>query len=460
MSQSVSASAEASSSRRTPIRSLRQPALLNIATRNDAGGLEPPSHSDAVALRMAMDRKVQWRRKGEKWMDRLCEGTVDPEEFKRGVSFVYSRLMLLCPCTKLDTSPTKMWPTPLYTTFGRVNADPQAKYLEHHQYLETLHERHLNGHCSYPLCYNPPSAPYTSKPRISISVARRAIEQKEGNAEDGFCSRACKIRSRYLQDQMKEGTGLRGKNWQVEILEVGPETGRAEKSGKAVKARENGGRPQGVAVVEPELRRPQNGNGVSTNLVPGGSTQEDASPTNQLPTPPKAPLPNIEASSSPTNGQADTSLPSPSPKFIPKPLIKRPPPKIAPPAPTYPPQPQSKLDDLLAGLVIVERPTQAPPSPSTETASTPPPAPPVSLPAKPSSARASSSLISTPLKLATTLISASRLSGPVPQLAEDSDGESELSEWEMEMDGFGALGEEEKMLFEEMRKAREMVETG
>lgn len=78
---------EAGPSRRTPIRSLRQPALLKIATRNDAGGLEPPAHSDAVALRLATDRKIQWRRKGERWMDRLCEGTVSPEEFKRAVSF-------------------------------------------------------------------------------------------------------------------------------------------------------------------------------------------------------------------------------------------------------------------------------------------------------------------------------------------------------------------------------------
>lgn len=86
---SISASAEAGPSRRTPIRSLRQPALLKIATRNDAGGLEPPSHSDAVALRMAMERKVQWRRKGERWMDRICEGTVGKEEFKRGVSLIF-----------------------------------------------------------------------------------------------------------------------------------------------------------------------------------------------------------------------------------------------------------------------------------------------------------------------------------------------------------------------------------
>lgn len=84
----MSASDQAGPSRPTPVRSLRHPALLSVVTRNDAGGLEPPSQSDAVALRAAMQRKVEWRRKGERWMDRFCEETVGKEEFKRGVSTV------------------------------------------------------------------------------------------------------------------------------------------------------------------------------------------------------------------------------------------------------------------------------------------------------------------------------------------------------------------------------------
>ncbi|KAI9638427.1 uncharacterized protein MKK02DRAFT_42818 [Dioszegia hungarica] len=403
---STSASAEAGPSRRTPIRSLRQPALLNIATRNDAGGLEPPSHSDAVALRLAMDKKVQWRRKGERWMDRLCEGTVGSDEFKRG-----------------------------------------AKYLEHHQYVETLHERHLNSLCSYPLCSNGPAAPYTSKPRWSISAKRREIKEKEGNEEEGFCSRACKVRSGYVEEQMREGAGLRGDKWRVELLE----------EIQAIKTK-GGGPDKGQASLA--TSRTSDGSGGSAN---GGTSRTTSSPS-EHPTgadyPPAATTPSQPVSAPPASAAPlATTLPSETQR-----PSRRPPPKVAPPAPTHPPQPQSKLDDLLANLTIVERPTLPPPteagSTSTSSAAATPPPPPANKVSKPSaaSARASSSLIATPVKLATTLISASRLAGPVPQLEADTDEESDISDWEVEMDGFNGLGEEEKRLFEEMREARELAD--
>lgn len=46
----------------------------------------------------------------------------------------------------------------------------------------------------------------------------------------------------------------------------------------------------------------------------------------------------------------------------------------------------------------------------------------------------------------------------MPQLEADTDEESDISDWEVEMDGFNGLGEEEKRLFEEMREARELAD--
>lgn len=85
---SIPPQAEAGPSRSipTPIRTLRAPHLLTVAQRNDAGGLEPPSQSDAVAYRDAMRRKVELRRRGDKWMERFCEGEIGRDEFKKGVS--------------------------------------------------------------------------------------------------------------------------------------------------------------------------------------------------------------------------------------------------------------------------------------------------------------------------------------------------------------------------------------
>ena len=86
MSSIASSSNQAGPSRRTPVRTLRQPALLNVATRDGTGELQPQKQNDTDSFRSAMDKKVDWRRRGERWMDKMCEGTLGNEEVKRGVS--------------------------------------------------------------------------------------------------------------------------------------------------------------------------------------------------------------------------------------------------------------------------------------------------------------------------------------------------------------------------------------
>jgi hypothetical protein len=81
-----SSSAGPSRSRPTPTRTLRQPHSLSVAQRDHSGALDPSSVSDVAAYEQAMRRKVELRRKGDKWAERLSEGVVDEDEFRRGVS--------------------------------------------------------------------------------------------------------------------------------------------------------------------------------------------------------------------------------------------------------------------------------------------------------------------------------------------------------------------------------------
>lgn len=76
------------SGRPTPIRSLRQPHALNVAHRDTYGVLAPESQgtSDAAAYKAALTRKLELRKKGDQWADRMSEGAVSEVEFRKGVS--------------------------------------------------------------------------------------------------------------------------------------------------------------------------------------------------------------------------------------------------------------------------------------------------------------------------------------------------------------------------------------
>lgn len=97
-------------SRPAPTRTLRQPHALNVAQRDTFGVLSSDSASmqgdgsgdevgvvgeavtDAQAYRDAMARKVELRRKGDKWVDRMCEGVVSEADFRKGVRPIFSPL--------------------------------------------------------------------------------------------------------------------------------------------------------------------------------------------------------------------------------------------------------------------------------------------------------------------------------------------------------------------------------
>lgn len=88
------------------------------------------------------------------------------------------------------------------------------------QYGEVEHERHLNGLCSYPLCANKPAAPYRAQKRFQISARAKTIKEVEGNAEEGFCSKRCRIKSQWVRENLgSEAAWLRGKVAPLELLE-------------------------------------------------------------------------------------------------------------------------------------------------------------------------------------------------------------------------------------------------
>ncbi|KAK4687530.1 RNA polymerase II-associated protein 2, partial [Tremellales sp. Uapishka_1] len=150
-------------SRPTPSRTLRQPHLLSVASRESSGRLTQPFNDDHDSLRRTLTHKVKLQRKLEKWMDVLMESTVDLATFKRACSL-----------------------------------------FQPYNYREILHERHLNARCSYPLCANPPRRPYTSNRQIAISTSSRTIREVEGNEEDGYCSRICGTKSEWVERNLKD----------------------------------------------------------------------------------------------------------------------------------------------------------------------------------------------------------------------------------------------------------------
>ena len=236
-----------------------------------------------------------------------------------------------------------------------------------------------------------------------ISTARRTISGKEGNEKDGFCSRRCEGRCRWVERQLgEEAAWLSGKREELELRE------------------------------EVEERR-----GLGTTEV-GPTKTAKMSVLDVTPDPLQTPSKDSEVAP-----PAAPSLPSESATHDPLPL-----------------------SDLLASLAIHEHPTPSslPPAPSLDIPSIlPQPVfrdkafsqPSSQLAAK----RAPSSLLAPPTRLTSTLLSASRQMGPMPSAADsdDQDGEPSEEEWEKAM-GWGGEDEEARELFEEARKAREIME--
>lgn len=280
------------------------------------------------------------------------------------------------------------------------------------------------------------------------------------------------VRSGYVGEQLEEGAGVRGGGWRLELLEeiqegqesaygtmnthVSRNPSRTTKQNGAgaipvsnspdsasIRTSTALAHPQSIMATPPDQSDQRRSEGKISMLTD--------SPTNRA-----ASLEKIEQSAVANGNQAITRATSTI-----RSGSRRPPPSRAAPVPPPPPEAKSQLEDLLANLKIYERPTTSPLVISSASHQPiqpePEPTPDPRGTTTATTSRAASSLIATPSKLANTLITASRGIGPVPQLAEDSDSDSELSEWEVEMDAFGGLGEEEKRLFEEMREAREMM---
>lgn len=88
------------------------------------------------------------------------------------------------------------------------------------QYGEVEHERHLNGLCSYPLCENAPSAPYRAHKRFQINSRARSIKEVEGNADEGFCSKRCRVKSQWVRENLgSEAAWLRGKVAPLDLID-------------------------------------------------------------------------------------------------------------------------------------------------------------------------------------------------------------------------------------------------
>lgn len=263
------------------------------------------------------------------------------------------------------------------------------------------HERHLNSLCSYPLCPRPPSEPFRSGRRFRISTTNRSITEVEGNKEEGFCSKGCRVRSEWVRRKLEEAGSVlaRGgsKDWNIELVED--------------------------LDLNLDLDLDKSGNRPKTTAR---APAAEPTPQARIVSPPKAKL-------STTVGPALNG------------------------SPEVPP-------DLLAGLTIHERPTprSAPAPPSTIA---PTPAMSLAASSSPSktSKRAPSAIMGEQSKLAQTVLKASKAINPEPQINPDSEDEGEHAEieWEKEMGlgwgGGGGESESEGDLWQAMREAQELA---
>ncbi|TXT08790.1 hypothetical protein VHUM_02918 [Vanrija humicola] len=326
---------------------------LGVAERATA-----PAQSDAASLRRALERRAELARRADKWLDRLMEDVVDRDAFQRALSYVHAK-----------------------------------------QYAEAEHERHLNGLCAYPMCPNPPAAPYRAQRRFVVSTRNRSITETEGNADEAFCGGRCRARGGWVRSTLgTEAAWIRGRVEPLTLLEDLEARGEVRWGGRRGDVLER-------VAAEPAAA-------AAATTAPAASTPPPDLIANlsiyERPTPTTKPLPPS------LGGGGDAARPAPAP------------------APAHAPAP--------APL----------PLPRSAAAPTPPRR----------AAGASSMISSSSTKLASTLLAAAKALPPGVQDAADSDDESSASEedWAKEM-GWGQ-GRDVDALFDEARAAREMLEGG
>ncbi|KAL1406136.1 hypothetical protein Q8F55_007819 [Vanrija albida] len=393
-----------------PTRTLKQPMSLGVAEGSTRTG-----PTDAAALRRSLERRAELARRADKWMDRLMEEVVERVAFQRGLSYIHGK-----------------------------------------QYAEVEHERHLNGLCAYPPCPNPPAAPYSAARRFVVSTRRRTITETEGNADQAFCGARCRARSAWVGRTLgTEAAWIRGKVSPLQLLEELEERGEVRWGGRRGDVLERVARPADDTVtasaIEPEP--------AATAPAEGYAVDEAAAPpaVDEPPAPPPA---------------VATPLPPAAAAAPPKPTARAPQalaPSLSPAPPPAGPQP---VHDLIASLVISERPTPAtkPLPPSLTLAAPPdPPAPapaPAALPLPLPQARgtppprraagASSMISSSSTKLASTLLAAAK--ALPPGLQDESDAESSASEEDWAKDMGWGKGADVDALFDQARAARDLLD--
>ncbi|OWZ33188.1 hypothetical protein C351_05419 [Cryptococcus neoformans c8] len=345
--------------------------------------ISPPGGEDAEALKRAAIRKAQLQRRVERWMDKLMEETVDRATFKKTVPHF--------------TPP---------------------------QYLEITHERHLNSLCSYPVCPNPPYRPYSSSRRFVISTRARTIKPKEGNEEEGYCSKKCKAKSGWIEGKLdREAVWLRGKVEDIELLEELEERGEVDLEAMMKEEPKTATRKDSIAKATP-------------SPVP-----KPALPPKQIISNLKQPLAS-EASVPPPSANAVTTL------IESLTIHERPISSVA----LVPPS--------LSGRVDHSTSIHALPAVEPQPLPLPQPQPQSSLSSharrNPNSLLSPSSTLTRSLLSATNSIPAAAISQSSPHGDDSEEEESEASEWEKEM-SFGEETEEVKGWFEEAMAAREML---
>ncbi|KIR56965.1 hypothetical protein I315_00124 [Cryptococcus gattii Ru294] len=347
--------------------------------------IAPAGGEDAEALKRAAIRKAQLQRRVERWMDKLMEETVDRATFKKSVSHF----------------------TPL-------------------NYLEITHERHLNSLCSYPVCPNPPYRPYSSSRRFVISTRARTIKPKEGNEEEGYCSKKCKARSGWVEGKLdREAVWLRGKVDNIELLEELEERGEVDL--------------EAMMKEEPRMANRRE----STARATPSPVPKPALPPKQIISNPKQPL----ASESPAPAPSANAVTSLIESLT---IHERPIPSVAP-APASPSGPADHPTSSQVPPAVESQPQPLPlPQPQPQSS--------LSTHARrnPNSLLSTSSTLTRSLLSATNSIPAASISQSSRHGDDSEEEESEVSEWEREM-SFGEETEEVKGWFEEAMAAREML---
>ncbi|KAL7420854.1 hypothetical protein Q5752_004807 [Cryptotrichosporon argae] len=403
-------------------RILRQPLALSVAESSTSGMSSAPA-SEAAALRAAAARKKQLERRVESYMDAMMESVMALDTFRKAVA-----------------------------------------YLQPAQYAEVAHERHLNSLCSYPPCARRPAAAYRAATVFRISARAHTITPRAGNADDGFCGRACEVRSRFVEGQLsEESVWIRTAKVGVTLAEDVEAQRQREEAGKSAVDSKAATQPADAA----------------------SATQPQARPTQPLPAPhphgPAVPAarPPALTLTPPTQAQAQTP-PLPPPAAIPEQLAELVSTLRAPRRDVA-----AAMGDLMAGLTIHERatPPGAPAAPSLERPSPsagvspletdgttggalPLPLPlPAPLPASKTAAPASASptarraraalLPAAPKGLAAAVVNASKGIRATQAEADSDEASASEEEWAKDM-GWGEGDDEVDALFEAARAAREL----